>query len=1311
MPLSVSFPRRSRARLRRTVPVALLGLALVGPLPAAHAQPAGSTPAEADPVGLLMYPEGVGADLGPEATTLGLAATAGENEEGLVTGEFDGRGYWATDLAAGTDHLALTADDEWLAALPQAASRVVSVTYRDTGADELLLNSGDAELRLPVAGEDGWRTAALELPPEADGSFRLSGEDGGEPADITVAAVRMGIAGANATLGPAPSGDRVVFTAGDNAAGLVTGDHEGRTYWRTDRAAGTTYFYANVADTHAYAVTGQTLVSVDYLDDGPGSVELQYDSPEAAFKAADPARQGGTGEWLTHTFALDDAQLTNRANNNDFRLAPGGGDDVQLTVAAVRIAVLADGLEPTAGLLRHLDHAERVLGTVREGDRDGQYPPGTRDALRAVIDTARAVADDPATTEERAKDALRTLHQELTAAQATAHSTNLARGAAITASSGAAPEAAVDGSLDTAWHSSEAGQGEWLTVDLGEATPVNDVRLSFADRYPSAFTVQTSLDGEEFTDVREGGGTGPDRGVRVRFDTVDARHVRVALHGYGEGATRQTVTEFEIREERVVTPEPRLVETEFPTDDWIVADFDATDFGADPTGERDSTDAIQRAVHACVDAGGGTVWLPSGSYLVTDTIEVHAFCTVRGDRNPDYLGQADAELGTVLLADLAPGDDGPSLFRIGGSAGVIGVSTYYPNQSAAEPVPYNHTFEIPGRAWIGNENYMMATVAEVTLLNSYRGIGISTMPSDQGEAPSGGQTHESTTLRDIQGTALFEGVRAYNGADVGTWQNVHLNNRFWAEAPTAYDPPERAALDAWTRANGTGLVLGDLEWDEFIDIGVADYRIGIDVVEGQRINFAGSLVRTEVRDTDIAVRTADFTSRWGFGLVDSVLEGSEASVQNRGELYVKLTDTELVGPTSGTVYELPGEAPAYEPATTPRAERGVLQVTDAPRGVGVLPETDATDALQATLDAASADGGGIVYLPAGWYRVDGHLRVPADVELRGSSPIAHRDLLGASGGTVLFAREGRGTDDPEGATALITLDGDRAGVHGLRVFYPENNPGDEEGLAPYPFTVRGNGTGTYVVNVGMPNAWNGVDMATHRNDGFVIRKLSGAFLAGGITVGDSAGGRIEGVLSNGNATARVGYALPDWGLENQIFPQVIDTYTRAQSDLVTVAGARDLQTLNVFGYGYHSALVVESGEVTAFNLGSDNLHEEGYTVHAGEDAEVTAVNVMRYNGTTSTGPVTLLNVMALYMVNHPVTAEAAPEDGGTVTVRGNMTEPGAYEEGSEITVTAEPADGFRFDHWESDGEPLSTEPTLTLPVTAPTTLEAHFTES
>ena len=71
-----------------------------------------------------------------------------------------------------------------------------------------------------------------------------------------------------------------------------------------------------------------------------------------------------------------------------------------------------------------------------------------------------------------------------------------------------------------------------------------------------------------------------------------------------------------------------------------------------------------------------------------------------------------------------------------------GITTYYPNQNAASPVPYSYTFEIPGSAWASDENYMMATISDVTMLNSYRGIGISTMADERG------RPHLTKTSRD-----------------------------------------------------------------------------------------------------------------------------------------------------------------------------------------------------------------------------------------------------------------------------------------------------------------------------------------------------------------------------------------------------------------------------------------------------------------------------------------------------------------------------------------------------------------------------------
>ena len=93
---------------------------------------------------------------------------------------------------------------------------------------------------------------------------------------------------------------------------------------------------------------------------------------------------------------------------------------------------------------------------------------------------------------------------------------------------------------------------------------------------------------------------------------------------------------------------PCIVETLF-TQDVIVADVVATDFGqknADPTGKEDSTNYINQAIQKVYNAGGGTVFLPSGTYKVTGTIQVLPFVSLVGDYDPAGTG----ETGTIILA-------------------------------------------------------------------------------------------------------------------------------------------------------------------------------------------------------------------------------------------------------------------------------------------------------------------------------------------------------------------------------------------------------------------------------------------------------------------------------------------------------------------------------------------------------------------------------------------------------------------------------------------------------------------------------------
>jgi hypothetical protein len=1293
--------------LRLPAALVLLVLALLLPtsLPASAAAP-------------VLYPLGVGADLGPDPFTLGLTATAGDNAGALQTGEQGGTPYWRTDAAAGASYLAFDIGSDYIGSLT-VSQLTVAVTYLDTGSGELRLTRGAADPLGSVAltGSGSWHTEAFTVPADfsAGRQLRLSGANGGQPADITVSALRIA-AGLSVDLGPIADPHGISPRAGDNESHLVTGTADGRGYWKTDRStpgAETGFFYMNVDDTQLYDNRNPVAVTIDYLDQGNGSMQLQYDSPgdtiPEMFKRSPVFTYGDSGTWKTHTFLLNDAILTNRSNGSDFRIttadAPG-----ELTVARVTVTALPTALDPTVGLKQLVAQADTAYTAAREGTRDGQYPTGAKETLKQATDTARAVANGTGVTDAQARAAFAALSTALDTFHALVVNTDLAHLGTVTASSteaGSAPAAAIDGNGGSAWVSGSGGKGETFTLDLGAAKRFDQVQTTWLGTFAWDYTVQVSTDGTNFRDVGRNGSTGAGSVTTTAFPAATARWVRLAITGYSPGASKVALAELRVRDQRVVTPKPKLVQTRYPTGDPVVADFDIRAYGADPTGHQDTTAAVRAALYDCQDAGGGTVWMGAGTYRITTTVEIPAFCSLRGDRRDPNHGSGS--YGTVISADLPAGANGPVLFRVGGSASVQGLTTYYPRQSATDPVPYNYTFEIPGSAWASDANFMMSTVAHVTMLNSYKGVGVSTMADERGRPAVQGQVHESATLDDIKGTVLSNGATGYNGSDVGTWNDITFSNAYWADAPSAYSPPDRAVLDRWTRANATGLVLGDLEWDQFSGISLSDVHTGIQVVKGQRAAFVGAFLRTTVVRTDVALQVDDIDSRWGMTLGGGTLQGSTASIRNASNGYVKVTGTTLDGPTSGTVLKLAGTVPtAGAPAASPAPRRQALYVASAvPHGAGYQPAADATAAIQRLLDQAGARGGGTVYLPAGWYRVEGRLRVPAEVELRGAAASPNRDESGDSGGTVLLSYAGRDTASPDTAAAFITLAGDSAGVRGLRVFHPENNPAT--GYVPYPYDIRGAGRGTYVVDIGLPNSWNGVDMTSDRDDGFVVHKVTGVFLNRGVTVGATDGGSVDGVLSNGNGVNRTGFDLPNWGLGSNLFAQTIDGFTRKNTDLVHVDGARQLTVSDVFGYGMHDGLTVDSGEVRAFNLGTDNLGDGGFTVKAGASARVTAVNVLRYNGATYTGPAKLHDVMVINIVEQSVTATADPATGGTVEVTGNETSPGRYEKGDTVTVTATPADGYQLLGWTLDGAELpGGGRTITVPVTADRTVTARF---
>jgi len=166
---------------------------------------------------------------------------------------------------------------------------------------------------------------------------------------------------------------------------------------------------------------------------------------------------------------------------------------------------------------------------------------------------------------------------------------------------------------------------------------------------------------------------------------------------------------------------------------------------------------------------------------------------------------------------------------------------------------------------------------------------------------------------------------------------------------------------------------------------------------------------------------------------------------------------------------------------------------------------DATEAIQSALTKAGQKGGE-VFVPPGRYRLDGSLTVPSGVTLKGSWNAPHHARLKT--GTVFLVYAGKGKEE---GSPLISLEPGSC-ISGFTIYYPEQNIED---VKPYPWTIRGRGMHTSVMNVTLVNPYKGIDMGTKPNELHYLKNIFGCPLKIGVYVnGCTDIGRIENVHFN-----------------------------------------------------------------------------------------------------------------------------------------------------------------------------------------------------
>ncbi|OPH55988.1 hypothetical protein BC351_29270 [Paenibacillus ferrarius] len=1030
--------------------------------------------------------------------------------------------------------------------------------------------------------------------------------------------------GVSVTLGGNPVENGIHAWAGDNPNGLQTGTVAGATYWQTNKTTGTNYFYINVDDAYLKDNSDQDVqVTVKYWDEGNGKMVLQYDSTTAPFKDAPLFTYTDTKQWKTQTFTLTDAKFANRTNDADFRIGIEGAGAPASTNVDLKVASVSVMKQPKVAVT---DTVSITLGatTLNNGitAKAGDYAQGLQTGVlqgKGYWQTNKG-APSPGT-----------LYLYM--------------------------------NVDDSFLYNNQDQDVYVTVE-------------YFDQGNGSIALQYDADSAAFKSAPLFTYTNTNKWRTTTFKLSDAKFAnrangadfRIGIAGAGAPAnnTDLYVASVKVTKSKriLVQSDAKVIQTQYPTDGVVIANYNVTDFGAKADDDTDDTRAFTNALEAARNDGGGVVFAPSGHYKITGNLLIPTGVTLRGDwANPE---QSAGIKGTVLDAYAGKGDETEASFvKLEQSSGITNLSIWYPEQAGNAVTPYPWTIE-----QLTGDN---ATVQNVTLVNSYNGIKI------------GPVWNELHYIKNVYGTALHTGVFLDYTTDIGRLEGVHFSPKYWSQSALAGSPAE-AALFAYMTSNAEGIVMGRSDWEYISDIHLSGYKVGMRIttrtgsletanaqlyniqiedcnvafkIEG--VNDYGLLIsnssfRANVGETPIAIyATQGFHSIVQFNSVtvggnpknavvnegtgvlsfeNSTIEnwnrpeGGYAIVADSGSLilgqvqfakpdhHVLLnrdvtkvsainsgyqgnlaitnhSDAADINSQHGDNYELKTMPTSIALDRTERpkpASVNMIDVTKAPYLADRKGITDATAAVKQALANAAALGG-TVYLPAGIYRINEPITIPSGVELRGSWDVPHHTI---GGGSVIFTNYG---ENAPNAAPFISLE-QNAGVNGLSVYYDRQVYNQ---IKPYAWTIQGKGHNVYVLNTTLVNAYQGIDFGTYDTSGHYIDYVAGSPLKEGIYIGGgSNGGMMRNVQFNPHYYARSTYpnGVPSGGQD------AVWSYQKENLDAFHIGHASNETIFNTFVFGskYGIHFVAENGqgpEATIVGHGTDGSKKGVYMEGAG----------------------------------------------------------------------------------------------------------------
>jgi hypothetical protein len=300
----------------------------------------------------------------------------------------------------------------------------------------------------------------------------------------------------------------------------------------------------------------------------------------------------------------------------------------------------------------------------------------------------------------------------------------------------------------------------------------------------------------------------------------------------------------------------RIVEPTFPAQSVIVAVKDVVaDYGADNTGETDVTETFRTALADVAALGGGTLWVPAGTYRFDQPLALPEGVTLQGDWKRPAGTDRSVLRNTIFAIRYTAGP----FLTMTTNDGASGLTFWYPNQDLSAPAGTVIAFDRQGR-----KHASSITITNITFVNP--AIGVQTVSTED-------DTIANVFISNIYGAALDTVLVLAPTTGGGTQTETHLGARYWSDS--GLPAPAYRDIAAYMRAHATGIEYRD-NWRSY-NITIDDFGTGIlfdgrhkdDTVEGQRI------VALEIHGARRAIDIADGNN---FYVNNGVLDASEAAV-------------------------------------------------------------------------------------------------------------------------------------------------------------------------------------------------------------------------------------------------------------------------------------------------------------------------------------------------------------------------------------------------------------------------------------------------